>query len=48
MKISLLEKYNNTGISDDDYIEQIMDMNGMDSNKVHPGCFIIVSYKVER
>ena len=45
---SISEKYNNTGISDDEYIEQIMDMNGMDSNKVHPGCFILVSYKVDR
>ena len=45
---SISEKYNNTGISNGEYIEQIMDMNGMDSNKVHPGCFILVSYKVDR
>lgn len=45
---SISNEYNNTGMSQNDYIEQIMEMNGIDSTRVHPGCFILVSYRVDR
>lgn len=45
---SISDEYNNTGMSQNDYIEQVMEMNGMDSTRVHPGCFILVSYRVDR
>lgn len=45
---SISKEYNNTGMSHEEYIDSIMEMNRMDSDKVHPGCFILVSYKVER
>lgn len=45
---SISDEYNNTGMSQNDYIEQVMEMNGMDSTGVHPGCFILVSYRVDR
>ena len=45
---SISKKYNNIGISNDEYIEQVLEMNGMDSKRIHPGCFILVSYRVDR
>lgn len=45
---SISNKYNNTGMSQSEYMEQVMEMNGMDSTRVHPGCFILVSYRVDR
>ena len=45
---SISNEYNNTGMSQNEYIEQVMEMNGMDSTRVHPGCFILVSYRVDR
>jgi LysM domain protein len=45
---SISEEYNNIGMSQDEYISNLMEMNGMDSKKVHPGCFILVSYKIDR
>ena len=45
---SISNEYNNTGMSQNDYIEQIMEMKGIDSTRVHPGCFILVSYRVDR
>lgn len=45
---SISKEYNNVGVSLDEYIEQVMEMNGMDDRRVHPGCFILVSYKLDR
>ena len=40
-------KYNNIGISNAEYVKEVLKMNGMNSDRVHPGCFIVVSYKEE-
>ena len=44
---SISRKYNNIGISNAEYIKEVLKMNGMNSDRVHPGCFIVVSYKEE-
>ena len=35
-------------ISPEKYKKQLMKMNGMESEKAHPGCYIVVAYKDER
>ena len=30
------------------YKKQLMKMNSMESEKIHPGCYIVVVYKDER
>ena len=42
---SISRKYNNTGVSHEEYVKDVLRMNKMESEKVHPGCFIVVSYK---
>lgn len=42
------KKYNNIGISHEEYMAQVIQMNGMISENVHPGCFILVSYRADR
>ena len=44
---SISRKYNNTGVSHAEYVKDVLRMNKMESEKVHPGCFIVVSYKEE-
>jgi peptidoglycan-binding lysin domain protein len=44
---SISRKYNNIGISNAEYVKEVLKMNGMNSDRVHPGCFIVVSYKEE-
>ena len=44
---SISRKYNNTGVSHEEYVKDVLRMNKMESEKVHPGCFIVVSYKEE-
>lgn len=41
-------KHNNMGMSPEEYKKQLMKMNGMESEKSHPGCYIVVAYKDER
>ena len=35
-------------MSPEKYKKQLMKMNGMESEKVHSGCYIVVVYKDER
>lgn len=45
---SISQEYNNLGISHEAYKESIMQINNMTEAKVHPGCFISVSYRADR
>ena len=42
---SISREYNNINISHEEYMKEIIKMNNMDSDKVHPGCYIVVAYK---
>lgn len=45
---SISSEYNNMGISPEEYKKRLIKMNSMESEKVHPGCYIVVVYKDER
>ena len=47
VKVEYGDSLDNTGVSHEEYVKDVLRMNKMESEKVHPGCFIVVSYKEE-